>query len=440
MIRFEGMRYRYPDTSSDALREIDLEVHDGELLIVAGESGAGKSTLLRAMNGLVPHFHGGIFGGSVKVDGISTLDIKPRDLADKIGFVGQDPEDHSVVDRVESDIAFTLENLGVDSKTMRKRVEEVFDALSIAHLRSRRLQTLSGGERQRVAIAGALVSMPRHIVLDEPTSQLDPQSSEEVIAAILRLRDEMGLGIVLAEHRLERVIQYAETMCYVDTDGVLVGSPRDICASIDAGPPIVRLAKALGWSPLPLTLREARNFASDAPGRAYGAGSRGRHAIPGDVLVRVCGLSMRLGGATVLTDIDIEARQGEVIALMGRNGSGKTSLLRAICGLVAKVPAVIETKGTLAYVPQDPEAILFRPTVAEEIRATLKGRGIHASDLYVHQEAERFGVSGFIDRYPRDLSGGQRTKAALAAAASGGPDIILLDEPTRGMDEPSKLH
>lgn len=437
MIRLEQLSYRYSGMEADVLANVDLDIAGGEMVLVTGSSGAGKSTLLRLMNGLVPHFHGGSLGGRVVVDGISTLDVLPRDLAGRVGFVGQDPENHSVVDRVEDDIAFTLENLGLEHKTMRKRVEEVLDALSIAHLRARSLDTLSGGERQRVAIAGALVAMPRYIVLDEPTSQLDPQSSEEVISAILRLRDEIGVGIILAEHRLERVIQYADKMCAVSGQKVISGDVRGLCESLGIGPPIARLGKALGWVPLPLTLREARHFAARLwPEHTSGA----EKTTFGEEILRVAGLSLSLGGTKVLSNIDLTGVQGEVIAIMGRNGSGKTSLLRGISGLVPKTGGRVDSPAALAYVPQNPEAILFRATVADEIRATLKGRFLVADDRAVAAEAERFGVEAILERYPRDLSGGQRTKAALAAAASGGPEIILLDEPTRGMDEVSKDH
>lgn len=443
MIEFKEVSYRYPQAAVDALSAVGLATEGGEMLLVTGRSGSGKSTLLRAMNGLIPHFHGGSFSGSVCIDGLSTIDTQPRDLVDRVGFLGQDAEDHAVVDRVEDDIAFTLENLGVPPNTMRKRVEEVLDALSIAHLRRRRLDTLSGGERQRVAIAGALIAMPQHIVLDEPTSQLDPQSSEEVLASILRLRDEIGITIVLAEQRLERVVQYADRMCVVSEGVVTAGDVRQICGSFDVGSPIIRLAKAVGWSPLPLTLREARGFARSEvidPRSSNQAASSGHAASSGEDLLRVSGLSLKLGGLQVLRDIELEGAQGEVLAIMGRNGSGKTSLLRAISGLVSGSAGSVSAPGSIAYVPQNPESILFRRTVADEIRATLRARKRDASHSGILAEAHRFGVESLLERYPRDLSGGQKTKAALAAATAGSPDLVLLDEPTRGMDQVSKDH
>lgn len=437
MIRLERVSYWYPETDLPALSEVDLAVDAGEMLLVAGESGGGKSTLLRAMNGLVPHFHGGRFTGRARVDGADTLDGHPRDLADRVGFVGQDPEDHAVVDRVEDDIAFTLENLGVEAPAMRKRVEEVLDALGIASLRSRRLDTLSGGERQRAAIAGALVAMPSHLVLDEVTSQLDPQSAEEVIGAILRLRDELGIAVILAEHRLERVLQYGDRLALMTSGKIEAGDPASVLGSHDLGPPTVRLGRALGWDPLPLTLREARRRVQ---GLDVAPPPRPVPAAPGDALVRIGGLAVSLGGAAVLRGIDLEVASGEAIALMGRNGSGKTTLLRAIAGLLRSRRGRVEVAGRVALVPQNPGNMLFRATVADEIRATLRGRGAPAHEEAAAAEAERFSVGRLLHRYPRELSGGERTKVAIAAAAAGGPSLILLDEPTRGMDEPGKRH
>lgn len=436
MITMRDLTYSYPEAPSAALQDAALQVESGELVLVAGESGSGKSTLLRAMNGLVPHFYGGRFAGKVVVDGAGTVDHRPRDLADRVGFVGQDPEDHAVAERVEDDIAFALENLGFDHPAMRKRVEEVLDAVGIAHLRDRRLDTLSGGERQRSAIAAALVAMPAHLVLDEPTSQLDPQSAEEVISSVLRLRDEVGVAVVLAEHRLERILAYSDRMAVAEGGGIDAGEPRAVLERHGMGPPIVALARRLGWRPLPLTLRDARRLAEDfTPG-----GSRRRLPAPGDEALRSRSLRVSLGDREVLRGIDLSVGEGETVVLMGRNGSGKTTLLRAICGLIRKPRGEVWVDDGVALVPQNPENLLFRPTVAEEIAATLKGRGADAGGPAVEEEAERFGISHLLQRYPREMSGGEKTRVAIAAAAAGGPKVVLLDEPTRGMDEPGKDH
>lgn len=436
MIRLDRVTYFYPGAQRAAIDGIDMEVGHGELVLVAGESGSGKSTLIRSMNGLVPRFHGGRFAGRVEVDGRPTLEVAPRDLADRIGFVGQDPENHAVASAVEDDIAFALENLGFDSATMRKRVEEVLDALGIAALRGRRLDSLSGGERQRAAIASVLVTMPGHLLLDEPTSQLDPQSAEEVISSVLRLRDEIGVAVVLAEHRLERVLQYADRLAVMN-GGIDLGRPADVLERSEIGPPIVKLGRALKWSPLPLNLRDARN-------RVRGLGLA---ALPeledhatGETVASTRGLELALGGSPVLRGINLEVGRGEVLALMGRNGSGKTTLLKAIAGLLAPHRGKVLRPPAIALVPQNPETLLFRKSLAEEIAATLRGRRRAADIDSIAAEAEFFGVAHLLDRYPRDLSAGEKTRAAVAVAAAGDPALVLLDEPTRGLDEPGKQH
>jgi energy-coupling factor transporter ATP-binding protein EcfA2 len=435
MIRLEHVSYGYPEAAQEALSDVELTVEPGELLLVAGESGSGKSTLLRSMNGLIPHFYGGTFSGRLMVDGVETINSRPRELAGRVGFVGQDPENHAVAERVEDDIAFTLENLGVPQATMRKRVEEVLDALGIAALRSRRLDSLSGGERQRVAIASALVAMPAYLVLDEPTSQLDPQSAEEVIGSALRLRDEIGISVILAEHRLERVVQYADRLCVLNGRTLDTGEPAEVLARTELGPPVAALGRALGWHPLPLTLRDARTRAKELPAhRALSADE----TTPGDTLLELTGVEVNLGSKPVLREIDLDVRESEVVALMGRNGSGKTTLLRAIAGLVGIRKGRVRTSASVALVPQNPEVLLYRRTVADEISATLRARGHPADPERLAAEAQRFEIAHLLERYPRELSSGEKTKAAIAAAAAGHPELLLLDEPTRGMDEPGK--
>ncbi|MBM3676226.1 MAG: ABC transporter ATP-binding protein, partial [Actinobacteria bacterium] len=245
---YRGVSYGYPDGPL-ALDGVDLDVHAGEILLVVGSSGSGKSTLLRAANGIVPHSTGGRFGGDVTVFGRSTRTHLPRELADVIGFVHQDPEAQFVVDRVEADVAFVLENLGHAPDAMRRRVEEVLDALGIAHLRDRNPATLSGGERQRGAIAGALAAAPSALVLDEPTSQLDPQGAESVLAAIARLNADLGTTVLLAEHRLERAAPLADRALVVDRGTVRYGptAAGPALADYPGAPSVTRLGRLLGW-------------------------------------------------------------------------------------------------------------------------------------------------------------------------------------------------
>ena len=444
-IRWEAVRFTWPD-GVIALDGIDLEAHDGEVLLVAGDAGSGKSTLLRTVNGLVPHSTGGRFGGEVLVGGRSTRHNRPRDFADVVGFVHQDPEAHFVVDRVEHDIAFVLENLGTDAVSMRRRIEEVLDALGIAHLRHRSPATLSSGERQRCAVAGALASGPRVLVLDEPTSMLDPQGADDVFAAVTRLNADLGTTVVLAEHRLERAAPLADRAVLVVSGSgggstQAPGDPAAVLSGYAGAPTVTHLGRVLGWEPPPLTIRQARSLARTCPPQlgVPGAGESctGAASAPGEVLVAASGLEAAPGPAVVLHAVDLEVRAGEVVALLGRNGSGKTTLLRCLAGLLHPRKGRIDRRAAVAYVPQDPNALLFADTVRAELVETTRLLG-RRDPRAVERWLATMGLEALAARHPRSLSAGQRQRVAIAAVAVGGAPVLLLDEPTRGIDAPSR--
>ncbi|MFD3523597.1 energy-coupling factor ABC transporter ATP-binding protein, partial [Streptomyces sp. NPDC058653] len=267
MITFDHLSVQYDDADEPVLTDVDLTVDEGELCLVVGHTGVGKSTLLGTVNGLVPHFTGGTLYGSVTVDGRDTATHPPRELADVVGVVGQDPLDGFVTDSVEEELAYAMEQLAVPPETMRKRVEETLDLLGLADLRHRAPHELSGGQQQRVAIGSVLTAHPRILVLDEPTSALDPTAAEEVLAAITRLVHDLGVTVLLAEHRMERVVQYADRVLYLPGDGTVVtGPPAEVFRTTTIAPPVVELGRHQGWSPLPLSVRDARRAA--APLRA----------------------------------------------------------------------------------------------------------------------------------------------------------------------------
>lgn len=446
LAQLERVSFRYPERERAILHDVEWSVPEGAYIVVAGYSGSGKSTLLRCLSGLVPHFSGGRFGGAVRVGGNDTRRFAPRDLGRMVGFVFQDPEAQMVTHRVEDELAFGMEQLGVDSLTMRKRVEEVLDLLSIAPLRDRDPSTLSGGERQRVAVGAALTTQPRLLVLDEPTSQLDPWGAEEVLSALTRLNEDLGLTVVLAEHRLERVIGHADVLRVVGSDGTLEGSPRDVLAVCDTilAPPIVRLGRAREWSPLPLTIKEGRTAVLGDPCRPIAPATR---PLPssGQRVIDVQNLTANQGRRAILRGIDFDVSEGEVVALMGRNGSGKTTLLRTLMGLhrpasgrvtiAGRDAATVdpsELAGDVGYLPQRPLSILFNETVRDELRFTLKHRknkGLDSERLLAE-----LGLSHLANHHPHDLSVGEQERAALAAVLVASPRILLLDEPTRGMD------
>lgn len=466
-VAWRAVTFVHPGAGRPALEEVDLSVPAGEVVLVAGASGSGKSTLLRSVNGLVPHSSGGRFAGEVLACGRSTRTHRPRDLAEVVGFVHQDPEAQTVVDQVEADVAFGLENLGMDATAMRRRVEEVLDALGIAALRHRSPATLSGGERQRLAIAGALATAPAVLVLDEPTSQLDPQGADDVLAAVARLNADLGTTVVLSEHRLERAAPLADRALLLQAGRVIAdGTPASVVAGYAGAPTVTHLGRLLGWEPLPLTVRDARRCAGRSTGAPAvpgvdGPTGSGSGAAPGAVVREARDLGVVLGGRAVLRDVHLEVRQGEVVALLGRNGAGKTTLLRALAGLVTPTAGWVGSgtagwvgRGTagwvgsgtagddgapaVAMVPQDPNTLLFRPTVRREVAATLQALG-RTDRGEVDAWLERLGLTALADRHPRSLSTGERQRVAIAAVAVGGAPVLLLDEPTRGMDAPSKL-
>ncbi len=454
-IDITALSYTYPQRAAPALETVDLHIAAGEFVLLAGPSGSGKSTLLRCINGLVPHFTGGDIRGRIRVDGLDAIMAGPRVLSRHAGFVLQNPEAQAVLDRVEAEIAFALENTAVPPQEMRVRVEEVLDLLDLTPLRDRPLSTLSGGERQRVAIAAALALRPGILLLDEPTSQLDPQSADDVLRALVRLNEDLGLTILLAEHRMERVLRYTDRIVYLENGRVSVDAPvHAAIEQLPQLPPLARLGRALSWQPLPLTVKEGRRFAAvlDVPttepdGRAPPPGTLDS---PAARLLEVDGLQFRYDGTPALNGVSLAVRAGEAVALMGRNGSGKSTLLRCVMGLLAaeKGTVLVNGRGTarrdvaeiareVAYLPQNPDDLLFAETVSDELDVTLRNHGLERLNG-VAALLGRLGLTAVADAYPRDLSVGQRQRVALGAVTITQPHILLLDEPTRGLDYASK--
>jgi energy-coupling factor transport system ATP-binding protein len=458
MIELREVTYYYPEAKVPALHHVSLRVLPGEFLLVVGRSGTGKSTLLRCLNGLVPHFHGGTIQGEIRVAGRDPIDIGPRGMSHTVGFVFQDPEAQFVTQRVEDELAFAMENHNVPHTMMRKRVEEVLDQLSIAHLRHRRIETLSGGERQRVAIGSVLTLQPAVLVLDEPTSQLDPQAAEEVLTTLQKLNDDLGLTIVISEHRLERVAQFADRVCYLPGPGEapIVGDPRRVLAEAELAPPLVELGRALGWQPVPLTIKEGRPFAADLLDSMSGGQTRpareettANTAAATSPVISAREVWYRYNGTDALKGVNLEVRRGELVALMGRNGSGKSTLLKNLVGLLQPQRGTIrvlnhDTRRTpltemtqwVGFVPQNPGRLLFSETLAEEVAFTCRAHRIPIADAT--SLLDELGLAGRSQAYPRDLSTGERQRAALAAILVAKPEILLLDEPTRGLDYTNK--
>ncbi|MEU8906059.1 ABC transporter ATP-binding protein [Streptomyces mirabilis] len=472
MIRFEDVSVTYDGAVEPTVQGVDFEVPEGELVLLVGPSGVGKSTVLGAVSGLVPHFTGGTLRGRVTVAGRDTRTHKPREFADVVGTVGQDPLSHFVTDTVEDELAYGMESLGLAPAVMRRRVEETLDLLGLADLRDRPIATLSGGQQQRVAIGSVLTPHPRVLVLDEPTSALDPAAAEEVLAVLQRLVHDLGTTVLMAEHRLERVIQYADQVALFPSPGAAptLGTPSEIMAVSPVYPPVVDLGRLADWSPLPLTVRDARRRAGSLRERLTELVPKPRTpqpqprtsqpTAPRATVPRTAGpratapasieaLAVRHGRVEALRRVDLTTAPGEIIALMGRNGAGKSTLLGTLVGLVAPAAGSVLVGGAVPHrtaprdlvrrvglVPQEPRDLLYADTVAAECAAADEDAGAEPGTC-------RALVSELLpdigdDTHPRDLSEGQRLALALAVVLTARPPLLLLDEPTRGLDYAAK--
>jgi energy-coupling factor transporter ATP-binding protein EcfA2 len=454
MIRFDHVTVTYPDAEAPTLTDVSFQVPEGELCLVVGVTGSGKSTLLRAVNGLVPRFTGGVLRGTVTIDGRSTAEVPPRELADVVGLVGQDPAAGFITDFVEDELAYAMENLGVAPDVMRRRVEDVLDLLGLHELRHRPLASLSGGQQQRVAIGSVLTAGPRILVLDEPTSALDPAAAEEVLAALTRLVHDLGITVLIAEHRLERVVQYADRVVLIPGGGrpVVVGTPAEVLRDSVVAPPVVELGRLAGWSPLPLSVRDARRMAGELRERLAIAVPMLVHPprpATGEIVAHTSGLFAGYGPVTALRDIDLEFRAGEIVAVMGRNGAGKSTLLSHLVGLRAPVSGEVRVQGrephrlsardvvrSAGLVPQDCGVLLYHDTVAAECVAADRDGDLAPGTT--RAVLDRIVPDVEARMHPRDLSEGQRLGLALAIVLASEPPLVLLDEPTRGLDYAAK--
>jgi energy-coupling factor transport system ATP-binding protein len=403
------------------------------------------------INGLVPHFSGGEISGQIIVKGIPVIEESPQILSKHVGFVSQNPEAQTILETVEPEIAFALENAAVPRAEMHDLVHEVLDLLGLIPLRSRPIRTLSGGERQRVAIASALALRPEILVLDEPTSQLDPQSAADLLQVLYELNKNLGLTIVLAEHRLDRTLPYVDSLAYIENGRLIrYDAARRALFELPQLPPLVELARKLNWDPIPLTIEEAKKHIPVHGFKSLKRTDTGKRPFPEDqtdFLLQIKDLRFAYSpGALVLDGIDLQLRSGEILAVMGANGSGKSTLLRCIMGLLKPLSGdmllngrsilgqdTVELAAKVAYLPQYPDDLLFAETVYQELEITLNNHKIHSQER-IEATLQNLSLTEFADYYPRDLSTGQRQRTALGAVTVAQPDLVLVDEPTRGQD------
>ena len=443
-LAIESLTYSYAGSTEPVLSDVSLRVDPGEFVVLAGRSGAGKTSLLRAACGLIPHFHGGEIDGQAEVAGRDTRQFGPGELADVVGYVAQDPETQIISTTVAAELDLPLRFRGDHPAGRARAVEEVALALNIPHLLPRTVTTLSGGEMQRVALAVALVTRPPLVLLDEPTSQLDPVAGDELIWLLRRLNEEWGVAVVLAEHRIERCLAAADRVIAMDGGRIgFDGSPRAFLEyAIHSDPalatPSARMFSCAGIDPLPVGVRDARatlRLRGVEPGSGTEPQSeptetkaKGRSAA-----LRSKGLWVELdpgeGPVDVLRGIDLEIEPGERVALMGRNGAGKSTFLRTAAGLIQPVKGRVEVPSGIGLLTQNPGDYLVRERIADELSGPAGEAALEAVGLFLAPT-----------RDPRDLSGGERQRLALAIALAGRmvgadlPGLIALDEPTRGMD------
>ena len=448
---FEHASYSYPHARVPALDDVSVAIEAGEFCVLAGLSGSGKSTLLRAAAGLVPHFHGGSFAGRVSVCGLDTREHGPSDIGRLAGTLLQDPETQVVMSTVRAELALAVQSLGQPPAAVARAVEEAALALGIAELLERPTDELSGGELQRVALAAALVSRPRLVLLDEPTSRLDPVAGDELIWQLRRLNQESDTAVLLIEHRLERCLAAADRVLAM-ADGRLVcdRDPRGFLEwAATAQPalqtPAARLLGAAGLAPPPSGVKQARATlrrqglleevvgqprgelgARGAPKRRASAGGlrRRRDADPTVLQMQDVWHELR-GGRTILAGLGLTLRAGETVALMGRNGAGKSTLLRHAAGLLDATRGRVRRDGRVGLLLQSPGDYFLHERVEQEASAAALAT---------------VGLQALGSRHPRDLSGGQRQRLALAIVIDGdrAPATLALDEPTRGMDRAAK--
>ncbi len=448
MINFSRVSLVYPTSTKTILEDLSFEISEGEMVLVIGSTGTGKSSLLRLINGLVPHHTGGILAGDITVDGISTRLVRPGELSHLVGIVGQNPAQGFVTDIVEEELAFGMEALNIAPDLMRKRVEEILDLLALSHLRDRAISTLSGGEQQRVAIGSALVMNPKVLVLDEPTSALDPIAAEEVLSILHRLVHDLSLTVVIAEHRLERVIGFADRIIHIAGDGSAeINLPEEILKRSDIAPPIVHLARALGLSQVGLSVRDVRRMTEEI--RTNGRDPEVIAPVQTDLAISTLNLSLSYQGKPALRDVTTNIYNGEIVALMGRNGAGKSSLLTTLVGLNNEAKGSCEICGRsskdlkgkarreiVGFIPQEPSDLLYGQSVKGECAQADKDNECAAGTALAL--LERIVPAIDPNTHPRDLSEGQRLALALAIVLSAQPQVLILDEPTRGLDYQAK--
>jgi len=457
-IKIENLKYKYPESEGYAINNINIEIPQGQFVIIVGGSGSGKSTLLRAISNLIPEFHGGSYSGKVSIDNVIYKDIENRDFVQKIGMVFQNPESQIVMTNVEEEIVFGLENIGLSNSLMKRRVMEVSSALNISSNKKSSINELSGGQKQKVALASVLAMQPEVLVLDEPTSQLDPISGEEIITMVRRLNEENGITVILTEQKLERCFHLADRIIVMEKGEIIHDScDLDVTAkwAVEEETPFIlpisKLFASNKFSKIPSTVKDARGILKEYKIDKEDSLITNRIELDKkdnskELVIDIKNLwHIYENGTEALIDNTFEVNKGEIVTIMGENGSGKTTLLKNINGLLKSSRGKIniynegetlsenEYPISIGYLSQNPNDYLFLNTAEEEIAFTMKT--LNKEDYsWTEELMNTLGIAKHRKTNPRDLSTGERQRVALAAVLAVKPKILLLDEPTRGLD------
>lgn len=466
LFAFEELTFRYPEAPRDALRDVSVAIEPGQFVLVCGQSGCGKTTLLRQFKSvLAPHGHQ---SGQVLFDGVPLADVPEREQVARIGFVMQDPDAQIVTDKVWHELAFVLESLGCDERTMRLRVAEMASYFGIQHWFHKNVGELSGGQKQLLNLASVMAARPDVLVLDEPTSQLDPIAASDFLATVHRINRELGTTVVMSEHRLEEVYGLADRVVVLEEGRVVAdGEPRAVAGQLHrAGSPMalaLPAAARIAWGVeseqvgTPLTVREGRSWLADEvaafpPHRWALPAGEVCDSAPARAAVELRDVWFRYerDGADVLRGTTLTVPEGSLFAVVGGNGTGKSTMLRAICGVARPYRGKITVfgrrlkdwkraelfRGGVAMLPQDPLNLMVKKTVRGDLEEMLDGRGLTAGQrtAAVREVAALTDIVPLLDAHPFDLSGGEVQRAALAKVLLNEPRLLLLDEPTKGLD------
>ena len=450
---FKNVSFSYPEVEEKALEQISFSVNQGEFLIICGPSGCGKSTLLRHLKTcLTPH---GRHEGEILYGGVPLDTVDDRTQAQQIGFVMQSPENQVVTDKVWHELAFGLESLGYDTPTIRRRIAEVVAFFGIENWFYKNVTELSGGQKQLLSLASVMAMNPQILVLDEPTSQLDPIAASDFLALLGKINCELGITVILTEHRLEEAFPFATRVIVMEKGRIVCDDvPEKVGLALrekDSGMFLAMPTAMRVWAGVktelscPLTVRDGSEFLTarnrevplvplaEKPERTYGE----------DITVHADELWFRYEKnlPDVVKGFSLTLRKGEFYAILGGNGAGKTTTLKLISGLKSAYRGSVTLNGKIGHLPQNPQALFVKRTVREDLYEAFRGTKYsrEEKDEQVARVVKLCELTAFLDRHPYDISGGEQQRTALAKVLLTAPDILLLDEPTKGFDAEFKV-